>query len=108
MASQRLGQNPRMSFAGRNGLAAGSMSSLLVRAPNVYHCLSCPEALPAAIAQVRHFIFTTLPVQSTAAELEASRLLAHPRLGAASGLRVVVLAAEDEDKRICIDRDANP
>ncbi|CAE7648878.1 unnamed protein product [Symbiodinium sp. CCMP2592] len=43
-----------------------------------------PQALPAAIAQVRHFIFTTLPVQS---------------------LRVVVLAAEDEDKRICIDRD---
>jgi len=43
-----------------------------------------PQALPAAIAQVRHFIFSTLPVQS---------------------LRVVVLAAEDEDKRICIDRD---
>ena len=67
-----------MTFAGRNGLAAGSMSSLPVRAPNAYHCLSCPEALPAAIAQVRHFIFTTLPVQSTVAELEASRLLAHP------------------------------
>lgn len=46
--------------------------------------LGWPQALPAAIAQVRHFIFTTLPVQS---------------------LRVVVLAAEDEDKRICIDRD---
>ncbi|CAE7430767.1 unnamed protein product [Symbiodinium natans] len=43
-----------------------------------------PQALRAAIAQVRRFIFTTLPVQS---------------------LRVVVLAAEDDDKRICIDRD---
>ncbi|CAE7411976.1 unnamed protein product [Symbiodinium pilosum] len=46
--------------------------------------ISWQQALPAAIAQVRRFILATLPVQS---------------------LRVVVLAAEDDDKRICIDRD---